>query len=222
MKKNKMAVIFDMDGVISDTQRWHAQIESKLLDELGVKISPEKITATYAGIEDRRWIDEILQEKNLKISLDNIIKKKWRLESEMIEKEGVTEIEGSIDLIKELARSEFSLAVASSSPIHFIKAILNNLNISSFFSVICSADEVLHGKPAPEIFLLAAARLNVEPRYSVVIEDGRSGILGAQKAGMKTIGLVPNKNKSDFPANILIESMKEISPESIKALLNGQ
>ena len=82
------------------------------------------------------------------------------------------------------------LGIASSAPINFIETVLSKLGLKEKFEVITSAEEVKYGKPNPEIFLLAAKKLNVNPQECVVIEDAEGGMTGAKKANMKCIGLV--------------------------------
>jgi beta-phosphoglucomutase-like phosphatase (HAD superfamily) len=92
------------------------------------------------------------------------------------------------------------------------------LGIRDYFDAIASAAEVANGKPAPDVFLKAAELLSVEPEHCIVIEDGRSGMIGAHRAGMKCIGLVPNKEYTEWPADLLVTSLSEIKAEIIQRL----
>lgn len=208
-----------MDGVISDTQKWHARIESKLLEEVGIQITPEAITQKYAGVEDIRWFKEVFDKEGIKKDPAQILSRKWELIEELVSSEGVPPVDGSQALVKALHEDGFVLAVASSSPLSFIKIVIKHLELENYFSALTSADEVEKGKPAPDIFLLSAKRIGSLPNDSVVIEDGRSGIIGAKAAQMKAIGLVPNMNESDFPADLLVESLNELSPQVIENLV---
>jgi HAD superfamily hydrolase (TIGR01509 family) len=158
---------------------------------------------------------EIFQQHNKNFpDIKKLISKKWRI-MEKISKGRITAIPHAIALIKQLKGEGYKLAVASASTTAFIIYVLGSLEIRKYFDAITSADEVIHGKPAPDIFLLAAKKLGVEPQNATVIEDGRSDMVGAKKAGMKCIGLV--KNSSDYyPADILVTSLKKVTPNLIK------
>lgn len=214
---NKQAVIFDMDGVISDTQKFHAQVESQILKDYGIDMSPSAITHKYAGVDDKKMFEEIFNEHQIQVpSLDEVVFKKWDLMAGVIHG-NIKEIPFASQLIKTLHQRGFKLAIASASTKEFILQVVKELDLSAFFEAIVSAQEVPHGKPAPDIFLLAASRLSVSPDQTVVIEDGRSGMIAAEKAGMKSIGLVPDIS-ADYPATKLVTSLKDITIPLINSL----
>lgn len=200
------AIIFDMDGVISDTQVLHSKVESELLGRCGVNISPEEITKKYSGVKTADFFFDLLKDKNIDIAL--LLEEKWE---KMISsaQENVPAIAGSIDLINELSKNNFPLAVASASRMEFVKLVLHKLGVADKFSEVVSADEVKHGKPAPDIFLLAAERLNKNPVECLVIEDGINGMEAAKRAGMKCIGFVEDLNRK-YPTDILVTKLNEV------------
>jgi HAD superfamily hydrolase (TIGR01509 family) len=211
------AVIFDMDGVISDTQKFHAQVESQLLQDLGVALSPEEITKKYAGVQDEQMFEEIFASCGIKnIQPADLIKRKWKTMLQ-IAKGNITPIAYVIPLIKKLKKNNFHLAVASSSTKEFITTVLEELSLSKYFDTIVSGYDVARGKPSPDIFLLAAKKLGVEKYKCVVIEDGTNGMLAAKAAGIKCIGLV-NDTTKEYPATILVTSLKEVTVETIGQL----
>lgn len=213
----KIAVIFDMDGVVSDTQRFHAEVESMLLQRFDVAITPNEVTARYAGRATEEWLPELLAEHGKTVeSIDDLLFEKWDLMAK-VAKGNIREIEGAGALIRALKQDGYKLAIASSSTKMFIAEILGELQLTDYFDATVSAQEVAHGKPAPDIFLLAATRLGVTPDQSVVIEDGRSGMVAATAAGMASVGLVGDVI-GDWPATKLITSLKDITPENIAAL----
>lgn len=202
------AVIFDMDGVISDTQRLHSDVESKMFKEYGIDISPEEITAKFAGIPDFVYTEDVFKKYGVQVDLDEVIADKWQEVTEIMQKE-IIPVPGVQELIEEL-HSKYKLAVGSSSIAKFVNIALEKLNIRDKFDAVVTIDDVKNGKPDPEIFLLAAKKLGVKPEECVVIEDGRSGMQAAKAAGMKCIGLVKDKTSKDYPADILVESLSEI------------
>ncbi|MBI2597449.1 HAD family phosphatase [Candidatus Daviesbacteria bacterium] len=213
----KKAVIFDMDGVISDTQQLHAEVESKLLREFQIFLSPKEITKKYAGVSDKTMFKEILNDYKISIpNLSNLIFKKWDMIKE-ISKGKVIAIPHAIKLVSLLKKHGFKLAIASASTLSFIEYVVTTLAIKDKFDVLVSAQEVISGKPAPDIFFLAAERLKVTPKDCVVIEDGRSGMIGARAAGMKSVGFVASKN-GDWPADILVSSLNQLNVSVIHNL----
>ena len=211
------AVIFDMDGVISDTQTIHSRIESGILSRFGIALSPEEITKRYAGTIDMLMFRELFNRTGLGQDPKLAAEEKWQ-EMEKEVSRGVQEIPGSVSLVRDLVAASFSLGIASSSPLHFIEKVLETLHLSEFFGARASSEEVAQGKPAPDVFLLCAERLGVLPQECMVIEDGVAGMEGAKKAGMKCIGLVPDRNQTGYPADFLVERLGELSPEFISSL----
>lgn len=211
------AVIFDMDGVISHTEILHGKIESMLLKQVGIDVLPKEILENYAGISDEDMFVKIFQKHNIpQNKIAKIIKKKWKL-MDQITKEKIKPVAHAIKFINDLIDNKFILGVASASRKKFIIHVLKTLNILDKFAAIVAAEEVEYGKPAPDIFLLTAKRLNVNPAETVVIEDGKSGMIGAKRAGMKCIGLVKDKAE-DYPATKIVTSLNQISVAELRAL----
>ncbi len=203
------AIIWDMDGVLSDTQKFHAESESALLSEHDIKISKEEITSVYAGMADELMFQEIFLKHNKSIpDMKKLLERKWKL-MERISKNNVTFIPHAKNLVQTCKDAGFLMAIASSSPQSFIDHITNSLTISSYFPVCISAQSVERGKPSPDVFLYAAKKLGVLPEQCLVIEDGVSGMIGAKNAGMHCIGLVDNQEKQ-VPADVTVTSLHEI------------
>jgi HAD superfamily hydrolase (TIGR01509 family) len=202
------AVIFDMDGVLSDTQSLHASVEAELFAERGITITPQEITAQYAGVADADFFRAVLGSHLDDRTLDALIREKWQ--RMMARSAGRIEpIDGAVELVRGLAGHGTPLAVASSSPLFFIDHVLDALAIASCFGVRASSEEVPHGKPAPDVFLLAARRLHVEPLRCTVIEDAMAGMQAAARAGMRCIALVADPSQP-VPADVRVSTLREL------------
>ena len=155
-KKRIRAVIFDMDGVISDTQNIHSAIESELLKGYGVTINPEEITRKYAGTRMKEWMPDVFKHHHVSTpSMEEIsAKKKVHLENAL--KEGIREVPGTREFIQFLKEKNIPIAVASASRLALIDLILTKLDLKKEFDAIASSEEVKMGKPEPDVFLLAA------------------------------------------------------------------
>jgi|SRR3989344_642503 len=193
--------IFDMDGVISDTQSLHARIESDLLRRYGIIMSPEEIIRRFAGTADKEMFPAIFTEAGKRApDVDAIVAQKYSLM--MAPDVAVPEIPGTKAFIASLQRLGIPLAVASASSMEFIRFVVEKLELISSFKALVSSDEVAHGKPAPDVFLLAAKRIDIEPQSCLVIEDGVSGMIAAEKAGMKSIALLTHREAGDCPTSV--------------------
>jgi beta-phosphoglucomutase family hydrolase len=209
-------IIFDMDGVISDTQRLHAQVESGLLARFGIDLTPEEITHRYAGVRTQKFFAELLAATGRAYDLDKLMEENWQT-MEKLAAESVQEIPGATQLIKRLAQEKMPLAVASASNLNYIKVVLRGLKVIDYFKAVVSSEMVARGKPSPDIFLLAAEKLRIKPEECLVIEDGLSGMEAAKAAKMKCIGLVSAKEKS-YPITNLVLSLAEITPQYLQKI----
>lgn len=202
-------IIFDMDGVISDTQKLHSLVECELLNRHGIGITPEEITRKYAGVRTKEFFDALLSQCGQEYDLEELAKEKW-IKMEELAAESVDEIPGSVELIKMFYQNRLPLAVASASNLKYVQSVLGTLKVADYFNSLISGDMVSKGKPDPEIFLLAASKINVSPENCLVIEDGVSGMIAAKSANMKCVGLVQNKEK-EYPTRNLVASLSEIT-----------
>ncbi len=216
------AVLFDMDGVIVSTQSQHARSETLALKECGVDLAPEEITRRYAGYVDKALFADALRAHGKDHSpkaVETVVARKWKIADELFEKEGIALIPGAMPWIEGFYKAGLPLAVASSSPMSFIDLVVKKCSLEKYFRALTSGHEVEHGKPAPDIFLLAASRLGVEPGECLVIEDAKSGMQGAKSAGMRCLGLWP-KASGECPADLTVETFVGLDPmEILKSLL---
>ncbi|GIW12900.1 MAG: haloacid dehalogenase [Tepidiforma sp.] len=174
------AVIFDMDGVLVDGEPLHFRAVNELLAEEGLSISLEAYKP-YMGTKTG-WRD-MARDLGLKRPLDEyadryrgIILAKYCTEAEPMP--------GAVELVRELQRARVPLALASSSIEPWVQACLDRLGLSDAFNAIVTGSDVQQGKPDPEIYRLAAARLGIEPSRCLAFEDAPAGILAARAAGM--------------------------------------
>lgn len=209
-------IIFDMDGVISDTQKLHSKVESKLLNQFGINITPAEITEKYSGVRTKEFFEDLLKQQDQHYDLDILMEEKWS-QMEEFAKESVDAIDGSVELIERLASDQYPLALASASNLNYVETVLKTLDVYKYFSFVVSGDMVSRGKPDPESFLLAASKIDISPEYCLVIEDGFSGMQAAKSGGMKCVGLVTNMSKT-YPTKNLVSTLSEITPEYLSTL----
>lgn len=172
-----------------DTQHLHALAESALLKQNGINLSPEEITRRFAGYADQEFYLTVFREAGKTTCINTIIKKKWI--SFLTQARGnIQAISGAVDLVHRMKSADFKLDVTPASIPKFISIVVEALGIRDEMIMLTSSDEVPHGKPAPDVFLLPTQRLNSKPEECLVIEDGVNGMLFAKRAGMACIGYV--------------------------------
>lgn len=212
-------VIFDLNGVIADTQKWHSRIESVMLNERGVSISHTEITKHYASMRAKDIFTKIFSDHDIDVNIDSLMEEKWFHVYDFF-KNNFEVVDGVVDLVKSLHNQGYSLAVSSSSKISYVRDVLNKIGIREYFDFLVGGDMVENGKPHPESFLFAASCVDSEPEHCVVIEDGVKGMRAAKDAGMKCIGL-KNNLVVDYPADYVVSSLSEIHHEFIQSIDNN-
>ncbi|HYE32558.1 MAG TPA: HAD-IA family hydrolase [Methylomirabilota bacterium] len=193
-QKRFAAVIFDMDGVIIDSEPRHELAFRQIFDEMGYGHNHGIHFPDYYGRSDRAlWVD-FIQKHQPNESLEHLMEWKQRRFLDLIEREQPIFPEVPA-LVAKLAAA-YPLALASGSYHPVINVVLGMKNLRPHFRAVVSAQDVVHGKPAPDIFLRAAELLQVDPADCCVIEDSVAGVTAAKAAGMTAIGIT-NSVKAD-------------------------
>ncbi len=210
------AVIFDLDGLLADTECLHCRAYQMALLEHGVQLQD----CDYAEhwVRYGRGIADWVAMRGLELDPDALRLRKAQHYLDLLAS-SLRPMEGALDLL-EFLRGRTKLALASSSYRDAIDGVLAGLGISHFFQVIVSGLDVAHVKPAPDIFLKAARDLDVEPERCVVLEDAEKGVTAARLAGMRCIA-VPNDytRHHDFSqATKICSSLREITAEFLTRL----
>ncbi len=211
-------VIFDMDGVLADTGPIHFESWVKLANEIGMEFTKEFFKSTFGQQSfpiTRKLVGPEANDKDV-IRWANLKEKYYR---EMVQ-EKLEPLPGVINLINELKENGFKLAVGSSGPKENVELLLTSLKIKEYFDVIITATEIKNGKPAPDVFLIAAKSANVKPENCLVIEDAPVGIEAAKRANMKSIALTTTHDKEELlNADLVVSDLSGININDIKNLL---
>jgi len=181
------AIIFDMDGVIVDSEPLHERAFREVFQELGYGDTHGMDFAAYYGRSDEALWRDFLAKHKPALCLSELLARKRARFLELLKAEQPL-FAGLPELVEKLAARYF-LAVASGSPHPVIDGVLEMGNLRRFFPVVVSAEDVAREKPAPDIFLRAAALLNVVPADACVIEDSAAGVRAAKAAGMSVIAI---------------------------------
>jgi HAD superfamily hydrolase (TIGR01509 family) len=212
------AVIFDLDGVIVDSEQvWDAARE-QLAEERGGRWH-ERAQADMMGMSSNEWSVYMHDVIGLPESPAEINDEVVRRMSELYGDE-LPVIDGAIDAVERVAE-RWPLGLASSSNRPLIDLVLELTGLDRHFRATVSSEEVQRGKPAPDVFVEAARRLGVEPAVCAVVEDSRNGILAGRAAGMRFVA-VPNLHyppgeEALAAADVVLDSIHELTPEQIEA-----
>lgn len=207
------AVIFDMDGVLVDSEPLHREIGHRMLAELGITATRD-VFNRFTGITTRSMMRTLVDEYKLNLDPELLTR---QYNSQFLEgiktSHGLKLFKGVEAVLSELKSQGVPIALASSSTRQCIEEILKRFGISKYFNVIVSGDDVINSKPHPEIFLLAAERLYANPNVCAVIEDSTNGVTAALSAGMYCIGFKPEGNGHPLTeAHRIVRSMDELPP----------
>jgi HAD superfamily hydrolase (TIGR01509 family) len=185
------AVVFDMDGVLVDTEHLWDEVREELTAEWGGRYTPEAQQAMM-GMSSHEWSRYLQDVVGLRGPPDVINAEVVRRMLARYEVDLPVE-PGAVDAVRGLAEAGFRLALASSSNRELIDTVLRRLGLTSLFEVTVSSEEVARGKPAPDVYLETARRLDVDPTRCAAVEDSGSGIRAAHAAGMHVIAY-PNRH----------------------------
>lgn len=205
------AVIFDMDGVLIDSEPLHFEVDEMVLKHLQIDKGKHYLERFVGYTNPAMW-KIIKEEYKLEQSIEGLIELQMRIKLDYLEKSNYVAIDGVLELLNKIQAKKIPLAIASSSPRIFIEAVIDKIQIARYFTTWISGEEVPESKPAPDVFLGAAAMLNVQPENCIVIEDSKSGTIAAKSAGMKCIGFQnPNSGNQDLSeADFIFDSFSEL------------
>lgn len=209
------AFIYDMDGVIADTEPVHMQAEQHVMKKMGVELELAYFQR-YQGMTDVMIFEDLRKQFCIKPSAEKLAKAKAYLFNKILHETHVTPIAGSRELIRatnEMRQSHgLKTAIASSSSDDFIAFVVDDLGIRDHFDLLMSGTNLPESKPNPAIYLQTAAYLRVDPRDCVVVEDAANGARAAKAAGMTCIGFnSPHSPNQDLSiCDMLVDRLEEI------------
>jgi len=215
------AVIFDMDGVLVDSEPTYDRETAAYLRELGVEPDPD-LFDTLRGLPLAEVWTTIARHHRLPHPVEELAAESVRRLNAYFEQvDRLAPVAGVRKLLRGLTTDGIRLAVASSSVASRVQIILDRLAIARHFDAVVSGDLVGRGKPDPEIFLTAARRLEVEPSSCVVVEDSARGVAAALAAGMRCVAYAPDPSHSAGleGADLVVSDFRVITPERLRDLV---
>ena len=212
---DNLGVIFDMDGVLIDSEPLHFEACNLILTRHGPALTEEE-NQSFLGWNESSFWREIVKRFSLPGTVEGYTMERRRIFVQLLENR-LPLLPGVKPFIHRLLSRGLKLAVASSSDGELIQQILAMSGLSPLFSALAAGDEVANPKPDPEIFLLAARRLSVTPEACLVFEDSPSGVHAALAAGMEVVrSLSPMTHGLAFPKTVLkVENFQNIDMDEL-------
>ncbi|MCC6729454.1 MAG: HAD family phosphatase [Chthonomonadales bacterium] len=212
------AVLFDLDGVLIDSSSFHRESWTKLGSEIGFQMTDAVFWETF-GMPNRQIFPLLFGRALPEAEASALSERKEEL-FRALARGRLQALPGAIDLLRSLKESGFRLALGSSTPRSNVDVILETLGVACLFDGTVTADDVTHGKPNPEVFLTAAARVAVPPERCVVVEDAVVGVEAARAAGMRCLAVTTTHPAERLAAaDRIVAGLAGLGPEDFEALL---
>jgi sugar-phosphatase len=214
------SVIFDMDGLLIDSEPYWQKAGISVLSDFGVNISVEQYYSS-TGLRTREWLEFWLT--NFNISVEGAEKAVTKIEDRAIEliRESAVAFPGTDHVLNFFKERDFKIGLATSSPLRLVDVVVEKLGITHFFDAFSSAEFLPQGKPHPQVYLNCAEALDVSPLQCVCFEDSFHGFIAAKAARMKCV-VVPEESLINQPrwhaADLKLASLAEFDAEMLGQL----
>jgi len=216
------AIVFDLDGVIVDSEPVWEEVRRGLVAERGGRWLPDT-QSRLMGMSTAEWSAYLAGELGVGMRPDEVAAEVVRRMAERYRR-SLPLLPGAVDVVPRLAE-RWPMGVASSSPPMLIDVVLDGAGLSGYLRVRVSTQEVARGKPSPDVYLEAAARMGIEPAGCLAVEDSSNGLRAAAAAGMRVVA-VPRPEYPPEPealalATLVLERLTELMPEVVDRLSSG-
>ena len=213
------AIIFDLDGILADSEPWWSEIDAKLLAEHGVTYRGE-YHQNVVGVSYRLAVEFYKKAFGLSVPTEEMMRRRGEIATEFFA-DRVDLFPNVTDVLEKLRQMKLHLAVATSSVSASARPFLDRHQLTGFFEVIVTGEEVKDGKPAPDIYLFAADKLGIRVDACLVVEDALPGVAAAKAANMR-VAAIPDTRFVDFAAyekeaDYVLGSLNEL-PQLVREL----
>ncbi len=208
------AVIFDLDGVIINSEPLHDESTAIVLQKNGISIS-EKERKQFLGLNDKEIFSQVVKENKLKKTPEDLIQEREKVYFDLIKKKGLDLFPGVLEAIQKFSK-RYKLAITTSSEKSKVDFTLKKFNLSQYFPIIITGEDITKGKPDPEPYIKTIKQLGVKSKECLVIEDSINGMKSALDAGCFCIAVT-----NTFPAaqlkqaDMIVQNISEINENVI-------
>ena len=217
-RQAKRAALWDVDGTLIDSREYHWLSWQGALDAEGFRLTPEQFAASFG-----RRNDEILRgyfPAYADADIARVGEAKEVAYRRLVGERGIELLPGVRRWLERLRADGWLQAVASSAPLRNLEVIIAALGLEKYFAAVASAEDVTEGKPDPQVFLAAAAKLGVAAESCVVVEDAPAGTEAARRAGMRCVGVL--SSHGELRADLVVRTLEELPDDAFERLLaNG-
>ncbi|HEX8149466.1 MAG TPA: HAD-IA family hydrolase [Pyrinomonadaceae bacterium] len=214
-RQTKRAALWDVDGTLIDSREYHWLSWRGALAGEGFAVTPEQFADSFG-----RRNDEILRGYFPAYSSEEITRVGEAKEvayRRLVRERGIDLLPGVRRWLDRLREEGWRQAVASSAPRANLEVIVEALGLDGYFAAVVAAEDVTEGKPDPQVFLVAAAKLGVEPASCVVVEDAPAGTEAARRAGMRSVGVL--SSHGELEADVVVRTLEELPDTAFDDLL---
>jgi beta-phosphoglucomutase len=208
--------LWDLDGTLVDSGECHWRAWRDTMRDEGVPLTYEQFLASFGQKNDTiltAWMGAAATPDLIRRVGDA----KESLYRQFAVTEGLVPLPGAAEWVARLHDDGWRQAIASSAPAENVRVMLDALNLDRYFDACVSAEDVTAGKPDPQVFLAAAAKLQVPPSACLVVEDAAAGIEAARRAGMKCVGV---SRSSELAADVFVRSLADLAADAFERLVS--
>jgi HAD superfamily hydrolase (TIGR01509 family) len=211
---NQFAFVFDMDGVIVDTNPYHKIALREFAAKHGYSLSEEELIKKIYGRTNKEWIPNLFERTFSAEEVSRYGEEKEKLFRDLYEKD-IVEVKGLTAFLERARALDIKLAIGTSAPRSNVDFILSKTGIGKYFSVILDESHVMHGKPNPEIYINCAAALNYPTAQCIVFEDSLSGVAAGRAAGSPVVGVATTHTAAELGTKIVINDFTGLNPTEL-------
>lgn len=208
---DQFAFVFDMDGVIVDTNPYHKISLREFAAKYGYSLSEEELIKKIYGRTNKEWIPNLFGRTLSADEVSRYGEEKEKMFRDLYEKD-IVEVKGLTAFLEEAKRLNIKMAIGTSAPRSNVDFVLKYTRIGKYFSAILDESHVTRGKPNPEIYINCAAALKLPPSQCIVFEDSLSGVAAARAAGSPVVGVATTHTEEELGTKIVIKDFTEITP----------
>jgi beta-phosphoglucomutase len=221
------AVVFDFDGVIADSEPIHLHAYRAVLEREGIQLTKETYYAHYLGYDDVGLFQALAKDRAIAIdtgTIDRLVDAKSAIVEDMLAGDSVL-FPGAADCVR-MCAAQVPLAIASGALAPEIELVLDRSGLRPYFRVIASASDGVRGKPAPDLYMLAIAKMRelapLEAAHCVAIEDSRWGLEAARAAGLRSVAVTHTYSEAELPgADLVVNRLSDITIAGLEQLLEN-
>lgn len=211
---NLFAFVFDMDGVIVDTNPYHKITLRQFAEKYGYRLSEEELIKKIYGRTNKEWIPNLFGRSLSPQETELYGEEKEKMFRDLYKKD-MMPVAGLREFLDQMDVQKIPRAIGTSAPKTNLDFILDELQLRKYFPITLHEADVNRGKPDPEVYIKCAARLNMAPSQCIVFEDSLSGVASARAAGCPVVGVATTHTAEELETKVVIKDFREMNPMEI-------